>query len=119
KALLEPDTPQDDAFVRDEVAKFKRNEMRGKSASKEDYRFYDITAWSLPLAFGLDAFWTEDTGPISATPVTQQTLDRMKAGSVSGRARIAYIIPYDTDGAGAMAIRLLQDGHRVAVATKR
>lgn len=119
KALLEPDTPQDDAFVREEVAKFKRNEMRGKSASKEDYRFYDITAWSLPLAFGLDAFWTEDAAAISASAVTQQTLDRMKSGNVSGRAQIAYVIPYDTDGAGAMAIRLLQDGHRVAVSTKK
>lgn len=119
KALLEPDTPQDEAFVQDEIAKFKRNEMRGKSASREDYRFYDITAWSLPLAFGLDAFWTEDAAPISASAVTQQTLDRMKVGNVSGRAQIAYVIPYDTDGAGAMAIRLLQDGHRVAVSTKK
>src|SRR4029453_10617462 len=119
KALLEPDTPQDEAFVREEVAKFKRNEMRGKSASKEDYRFYDITAWSLPLAFGLDAFWTEDVGPVSASPGTQQSLNGVRSGSVSGRAQIAYIIPYDTDGAGAMAIKLLQEGHRVAVSTKR
>lgn len=119
KALLEPDTPQDDAFVREEIAKFKRNEMRGKSASKEDYRFYDITAWSLPLAFGLDAFWTEDSGAVPASMVTQQMLDRMKAGNVSGRAQIAYVIPYETDGAGSMAIRLLQDGHRVAVSTKK
>ena len=118
KALLEPDTPQDDSFVREEIAKFKRNEMRGKSSSKEDYRFYDITAWSLPLAFGLDAFWTEDAGQLSVTPVTEQSLKSLRSGSVSGRARIAYVIPYDTDGAGAMAIRLLQDGHRVAVSTK-
>jgi hypothetical protein len=119
KALLEPDTPQDDAFVREEVAKFKRNEMRGKSSGKEEYRFYDITAWSLPLAFGLDAFWTEDVSAISATPVTLASLDGVRSGYVSGRAHIAYIIPYDTDGAGAMAMRLLQEGFRVAVATKK
>ena len=119
KALLEPHTQQDEAFVREEIARFARNERRGKSSPKEDYRFYDITSWSLPLAFGLDAFWTEDAGSISSTPVTQQTLNSQKAGSVSGRAHIAYIIPYDTDAAGAMAIRLLQDGHRVAVATRR
>lgn len=119
KALLEPDTPQDESFVRDEIAKFKRNDMRGKSASKEDYRFYDITAWSLPLAFGVEAFWTEDTDAISTTPVTQQTITTAKLGSVSGRATIAYIIPYNTDGAGAMAIRLLQAGHRVSVANKQ
>ena len=62
KAWLEQDTPQDEAFIRDEMGKFKRNEMRGKSAVREDYRFYDITAWTMPLAFGIDAFWTEDAG---------------------------------------------------------
>lgn len=119
KALLEQDTPQDDAFVRDEVAKFKRNEMRGKSAQREDYRFYDITTWSLPLAFGVDAFWTEDAANIGSNPVTQEYLDGMKRGNVSGRANIAYVIPYNTDGAGVMAIRLLKEGFRVAVASKQ
>lgn len=119
KALLEPETLQDEAFVREEIARFRRNEMRGKAASREEYRFYDITAWSLPLAFGLDAFWTEDAAPVATTAVTQQMLDTARAGSVSGRAQIAYVIPYDTDGAGVMALRLLQDGHRVAVSTKQ
>lgn len=119
KALLEPDTPQSPAFVREEIGKFKRNELRGKSTQKEEYRFYDITAWSLPLAFGVDAFWTEDAGNVSATTVTQEYLDNVKRGSVSGRAAFAYIIPYQTDGAGAMAIRLLKEGFRVAVAAKQ
>lgn len=118
KALLEQDTPQDKAFVDDNMARFKRNEMRGKSQSKEDYGFYDITAWSLPLAFGVDAYWTEDAGNVSSTPVTQNYLDQTKQGSVTGRAQMAYIIPYDTDGAAAFAIRLLKEGFRVAVATK-
>lgn len=119
KALLEQETPQDEKFVREEIAKFKRNEMRGKSTAKEGYGFYDITAWNLPLAFGIDAFWTEDTTPILATPVTQQTLDQIKRGSVTGRAQIAYVIPYNSDGSGAMAIRLMQEGFRVAVSTRQ
>ncbi|HSK72747.1 MAG TPA: hypothetical protein VK892_13685, partial [Pyrinomonadaceae bacterium] len=119
KALLEQDTPQDEAFVREEIAKFKRNEMRGSSARKEDYRFYDITAWSLPLAFGVDAFWTEEAGNVGSNAVTQEYLDQIKRGSVSGRAQVAYVIPYQTDGAGVMAIRLLKEGFRVAVASKQ
>jgi hypothetical protein len=118
KAWLEQDTPQDDAFIRDELAKFKRNEMRGKSAVREDYRFYDITAWTMPLAFGVDAFWTEDTANVNSAPVTPEFLTNIKTGSVTGRAQIAYIIPYDTDGAGAMAIRLLKDGFRVNCAIR-
>lgn len=119
KALLEQDTPQDAAFVREEIAKFRRNEMRGRSAQREDYRFYDITTWSLPLAFGVDAFWTEDAVNVAANTVTQEYLDGIKRGNVSGRAQIAYIIPYETDGAGVMAIRLLKEGFRVAVASKQ
>ncbi|MDQ3132612.1 MAG: hypothetical protein M3Q99_17835 [Acidobacteriota bacterium] len=119
KALLEQDTPQDAAFVREEVAKFRRNEMRGKSSQKEEYRFYDITAWSIPLAFGVDAFWTEDAPNVNSNPVTAEFLETAKRGSVSGRAQIAYIIPYETDGAGAMAIRLLKENFRVAVAAKQ
>jgi hypothetical protein len=119
KALLEQDTPQDAAFVREEVAKFKRNEMRGKSSQKEEYRFYDITAWSMPLAFGVDAYWTEDASVVNANPVTTEYLENAKRGTVSGRAQIAYLIPYESDGAGAMAIRLLKEGFRVAVAAKQ
>ncbi len=118
KAWLEQDTPQDEAFVRDEMGKFKRNEMRGKSAVKEDYRFYDITAWTMPLAFDIDAFWTEDVSNVNSTLVTPEYLENAKRGSVNGRAQIAYIIPYETDGAGAMAIRLLKEGFRVNCAVR-
>lgn len=118
KALLEQDTPQDDAFVKDNMARFKRNELRGKGQSKEDYGFYDITSWNLPLAYGINAYWTEDTPNPNVTPVTQEYLDQIKKGSGTGRAQIAYVIPYETDGAGAMAIRLLKEGFRVAVSAK-
>ncbi|MGH7783249.1 MAG: M14 family zinc carboxypeptidase, partial [Candidatus Binatia bacterium] len=55
KSILEPNTPQDKAFVDDNMGRFKRNQMKGSGQAKEDYGFYAITAWSLPLAFGLDA----------------------------------------------------------------
>lgn len=119
KAFLEQDTPQDKAFVDDNMARFKRNEMRGKGQLKEEYGFYDITAWSLPLAFGVDAFWTEDAGSLAnTTAVTADYLENQKRGAVNGRASIAYIIPYENDGAGVMALRLLQEGFRVGVAAR-
>ncbi|MDQ3061599.1 MAG: hypothetical protein M3R14_01890, partial [Acidobacteriota bacterium] len=120
KALLEPDTPQDAAFVRDQTAKFRRNELRGKSQQKEGYAFYDITVWNLPMAFGVEAFWTEDAAQISnSVPVTDAFLVQKKAEKIRfGRAEIAYIIPYEQDAAAVAAIRLLKQGFRVAVATK-
>jgi len=117
KAILEPDTPQDKAFVDDNMARFRRNQMKGSSQPKEDYGFYDITSWSLPLAFGLDAYWTEDGGTVG-NAATDETIAAAKRGSYPGRAQTAYIIPYTTDSASAMAMRLLQTGFRVAVATK-
>jgi len=119
KSLLEQDTPQDAAFVRDNMAKFKRNELRGSSAAKEEYGFYDLTSWNLPLAFGVDAFWTEDVSNVSGTIVTEQYLENAKRGSVSSRAQIAYVVPYESDGAGVLALRLLKENFRVSVATRQ
>lgn len=118
KSLLEPDTPQDKAFVDDNLGRFNRNQMKGKRQPKEDFGFYDITAWSLPLAFGLDAYWTEDGGDTRGLLADVRSLVMAKAGEFPGRAEVSYIIPYETDTTSAMIIRLLQDDVRVNVATK-
>ncbi len=119
KAILEQDTPQDKAFVDDNMARFRRNQLRGKGQPKEDYGFYDITAWSLPLAFGVDAFWTEESGNVAGSMVDAAYLGNAKRGGVTGRAAISYIIPYETDSTGAMVMRLLQNGFNIAVATRQ
>jgi hypothetical protein len=145
KALLEENTPQDDAFVREQLARFARNQRRGEGASKEDYGFYDMTAWSLPLAFGVEAYWTEDAVAVAASPVrlplptqegtrvasgdtvtftnpelSYEVLGSTLAppGSVSGRASVAYLIPYERNGAASLAYRLLREGFRAAVAQR-
>ena len=104
KSILEPDTPQDKAFVDDNMARFQRNQMRGKGQPKEEYGFYDITAWSLPLVFGVDAWWTEDVGDVAGSMVDAAYIENAKRGSVTGRAAISYVIPYETDSTGAMVM---------------
>jgi hypothetical protein len=119
KALLEPQTDQDAAFIREQLARFARNERRGRSAAKEDYAFYDITAWSLPLAFGVEAYWTEDAGDVRREAVSLIDSAMPAAGVVNGgRAGIAYIIPYDNNAAPALAYRLQREGFRIAVAAR-
>jgi len=118
KAILEQDTPQDKAFVDDNMARFNRNQRRGKGQAKEDYGFYDITAWSMPLAYGVEAFWTEDAANVAGTAVTDDYIANAKRGTVNGRAQIAYIIPYETDSTSAMMIKLVQQDFRIAVATR-
>ncbi len=119
KSILEQDTPQTQAFIDDNMARFRRNQMRGKGQPKEDYGFYDITAWSLPLAFGIDAWWSEESTNVAGSMVDAETLATAKRGSVSGRAAISYIIPYETDSTSAMVMRLMQNGFKIAVATRR
>lgn len=142
KALLEPQTEQDPQFVQEQLARFARNERRGRNAAKEDYGFYDITSWSLPLAFGLEAYWTEDApdftgsklrlpneGELSeaerkAIAARNEYLtswvfaDAYNVGVVPGRASVAYIIPYERDGAASLVYRLEAEGYRVSVATR-
>ncbi|HXF43810.1 MAG TPA: M14 family zinc carboxypeptidase, partial [Pyrinomonadaceae bacterium] len=119
KAILEPDTPQDKAFVEDNMARFRRNQMRGKNQSKEEYGFYDITSWSLPLAFGIEAYWTEDTADVNSRSVDSAAIEQAKRGTVRGRAAIAYLIPYNSDTSAVLVTRLLQKGYRVGVATRQ
>jgi len=120
KALLEPDTPQDAAFVRDQMARFRRNEMRGKLQVKEDYAFYDITAWNLPMAFGVDAYWSDNAAPIAGANLIDENFTAQNRAQKARftRAEIAYIIPYEQDAAAIAAIRLLKGNFRVSVATK-
>jgi hypothetical protein len=56
RTLIERDAPVDAAFARAQLDKYERNLRRGKRAPKEGYDFYDVTAWSLPVAYGVPAY---------------------------------------------------------------
>jgi hypothetical protein len=79
-----------------------------------DTFFYDISAWSLPLAFGIEAYWSEDpvggaTERLNAPPPTNGAVVR------SG-ARYAFLISWERNAAARAAARLLKEGVRLHVA---
>jgi hypothetical protein len=113
KGLLEQHAELQRSFVEREVDKFRRNRRRGEDADKEDYGFYDITAWSLPLSYNLDAYWTEDAGA-AGEAVADSTLPAPPAPS---RATTAYLFTNDRPGAARLALGLAREGFRLAVAT--
>ncbi len=134
KALLEPDTPQDESFQREQLARFARNERRARGANREGYGFYDITAWSLPHVFGVEAYWTEDATTFNGTPLLLPSdaikisgrrlgtadvpVTLLNVGGTNGRAQVAYIIPYQSNGAASLIYRLLREDFKLAVATR-
>ena len=137
KAVLEPAPDLDSDFARAQIEKLGRNLRRGENVPGEGYEFYDVTAWSLPVAFGVEAYWTEDAQPVSgdlltlppeptppSTPHTAanppvQRLPVSIPGGISGqqRATAAYVFSPERSGAVRLAYRLLADGFRVAVSS--
>ena len=115
KALLEPDAVLERSFVEDQVNRFRRNRRRGEDADKEDYGFYDVTAWSLPYTFNLEAYWTEDAGALAGQPVTDTLLPPSAAPL---RAASAYMFRNDNLGAARLALALEREGFNVAVAVQ-
>jgi hypothetical protein len=120
RALLEPRAELDVEFVQRQLEKFRRNQRRGSSAMGERYEFYDLTAWSLPLTLGLEAYWTEDLRDVSATPlVLPESGDPVRAlapaGGVTGRGRSAYVFPNDRQAATQLAMSLLREDFVVNV----
>jgi len=157
RALLEEDRSVDTALARVELEKYARNVRRGRRTPGERYNFYDITAWALPLSYGVRTYAVDavpaggvrladpdpntpdeasDTLPDSAAvgvPFTARTsrvgplVMRDAAGRVvfdargrveGGEATTAYVWSCDTDGASRLALRLLQEGFRIATSAR-
>src|SRR5216117_1319157 len=111
KGMLEPQASMDRSFVQREIGKFQRNRRRGDEADKEDYGFYDITAWSLPLSFNLDAYWTEDAGP--GGDAVADTI--VPAPAAPARGASAYVFINDRPGAARLALTLEAESFRLAI----
>lgn len=90
---------------------FLRTERRNLELSRNT-QIYDITAWSLPHAFALDAYWT-DRVPAGEWHADDPTADRRVA--TPQPARYGYL--YEDPSLFATA-RLLQRGIKIRVATE-
>lgn len=130
KAILEPDPALDPVFAKTQLDHFKRNMNRGKSAGGEGYEFYDITAWALPVAFGVESWWTEDAAPMTGDrlslpgePAPRINGDAVpvavRGGIVEGAgAKSAYLFRNDRAGASRLAGQLMQEGYKLAIASE-
>jgi hypothetical protein len=122
-ALLETETPEDSEFLKRQEELRKANEARGTEETKQDYEFYDVTAWSLPLAMGVEAYTSDEQvrANLTAIPAASPNLEvdsqkhQAAASSVPTRVEpgIAYTFPPSSIQAMRMAIQLLRQGNRL------
>jgi len=112
KALLEPDAELDSAFI--------KTELENRRTAQPE-RFYDLTAWSLPLTYRVRAWWTG--APISAKrasfvqsdPRTIQTnrATASLAGSPLPAPRYGYAFEAGSEASLRLLAGLLTDSIRV------
>lgn len=107
KTLLAPESPLSPDFIQAEKQRRERGE-RG--------HFYDVTAWSLPLAYGVDAYWTRTASRFEGVPVTEKP--DFSATVPAGPSGKIYLIPYQTLSGSRMLLRLWEEGFRVRMAVK-
>lgn len=81
-----------------------------------DTFFYDVSAWSLPVASGLKGWISQSPLPASAEKITSAMTP---AGKFIGENHaFAYLIPWDRHGAIPMVWQLLEKGYEVSVARR-
>ena len=104
KALLEPNAELDSAFLKFEL-ELRRTGQRN--------RFYDVTAWSLPLAYRLRA-WQVRSVPTGVAAVGEPA----RPPAPAGRAQYAYAWAPGSEASLRLLASLLKDSVRVWFAPK-
>ena len=80
----------------------------------EDYFFYDITSWSLPLAYGVQAFAAANRATVSSVALADAP-EPVTPGAPGRRARAAYGFTMDTNDAARMLNQVLRADIRTTV----
>ena len=98
--LLDLQVPMEEKFVKEQ------ERLRKKKLPDE---IYDVTAWSLPLSFNLEAVPSAEVSQGNFQAVKPE---RIPPGKVNGKATVAYLAPWGTQAAGRLlAAALRKDLH--------
>jgi hypothetical protein len=102
KALLEPDSPLDSSFIREELERRRTGQPN---------RFYDVTGWSLPYAFRANAWWTRTLpGPLDSVTLASASASSSTgthSSSIAGAAVPAAAYGYAFEPGSEASVRLL------------
>lgn len=107
RALLEPAAGMPNEFL---------ERQRHRVEQGLDPEFYDITAWTLPLAFNLEA-WRMDSEPAPLRTLA----GAIGEGGLAGRGEVGYLVPPRGLASYRFAARLQHEGvrYRLLLASAR
>lgn len=106
RTLLDPQVSMEDWFLKAEEK---------RRAARQPSEMYDVTAWSLPLQYGVAAIGVSELSKGSFEPIGG---DYRPGGSVTGSGAVAYLVPWGTSAAGRFLAGALQEGMRVSTTDK-
>ncbi len=113
--LLDPHVPMEEDFVRRQVE---------RRANRQPDEIYDLTAWSQPLLWDVEAIETSPTGARGAAVSGEEAAARPEVGGGGAgggaaaplpEALVGYLVPWGTNGAAAIA-EALREGIRIRAA---
>ncbi len=86
------------------------------STAPQDTFFYDVSAWSLPVAYGLQAFVSESGLPPGAVALKEPP--RIQGIIHGGKGTYAYLIPWERQNAFTLVWKLIERGFSLSFATR-
>lgn len=114
QTMFESDPKMEDAFLQEVKERGLRDSKLGARNRKEGSGFYDVTAWALPILYGLNAILLED----ELKALEAVGAEFIKSPEWRGKAGYAYAFSARTNAGMALAGNLLQEGYAVALALK-
>lgn len=101
RVLLDPAVPMDEPFI---AAEEKRRLARQRS------EIYDVTAWSLPLMFNVEA---APRGEVSKGEFQRIDPVLIRPAELRGKASVAYVAPWGSAASGRLLAAALRQDVRV------
>jgi len=116
KTLFEPDPQMEEEFLKEAKFAYEYNKKLGKNVRRLPLGFYDVTAWNLPIAWGIECYLTEDEAKVKVERVNQKP--EFNFYIPTDTPKYAYVFKYDTDASAKMLAKLLTYDFKVGVASR-
>lgn len=106
-AILDFDTRMNNNFLKWERESLEKN---------EGTKLYEVSSWSMPLAYGIDAFVAKDIPKFSLSKVTSLNSKENKTQLI--QPKYGYLIEFNDDAVYKLLVNLFDKGYKIQSAKK-